>query len=171
MTTRIVPQDWIEATDLAVLIEEAAASPRLRAYRDLHSASGPLRTVIALEPGAYVRPHSHCTAEAGALERLIVLRGAIGVVLFDATSTARMVRRAGAADRPRSIRFPAGIVHTAVALSPGTIMLELRDSGGRGSSEKHFAEHFPDEEDPGSRTLVAQWTDLCLRLGAGITRP
>jgi cupin fold WbuC family metalloprotein len=60
-----------------------ARAPRLRAHHNLHdSPEAPAhRMLVAMEPGSYVRPHRHL--DPNKAETIIVLRGRLGVLVFD----------------------------------------------------------------------------------------
>ena len=67
------------------LLSQAALSPRKRSHLNFHSGSDdPVqRLCIALKSGTYVRPHSH--PEKNKWELTLVLKGEVGILLFDST--------------------------------------------------------------------------------------
>lgn len=74
----------IDQSLLADLIGAARQAPRLRVHRNFHpnDASPAHRLLIAIEPGSYVPPHRHLNPDKD--ETLLVLRGSLGVVFFEA---------------------------------------------------------------------------------------
>ncbi len=108
------------------LCGEARASARLRRNLNFHPANDypSNRLLNAIEPGSYVPPHRHLDPTKD--ETLFVLRGSIGVLLFDAAGAvlAQRVLRAGGSDV--GIDIPHGVIHSLVSLEPGTVLFETK---------------------------------------------
>lgn len=105
---------------------EAEASPRLRKHRNFHpdDAYPAHRLLVAIEPGSYVPPHCHLDPAKD--ETLLVIRGKLGVLFFDAAGeiTAQHVLTPGGA--VFGVDIPHGVFHTVLALTPGTAFFEAK---------------------------------------------
>ena len=67
---------------LRALSEEALRRPRRRVNANLHGMEDRVHRLLnAVEPGSYIRPHRHLDPPRA--ETLVVVRGALGLVLFD----------------------------------------------------------------------------------------
>lgn len=104
----------------------ARESLRLRQPLNLHAShEEPVQRLFnAIEPGSYVRPHRHPSLPAK--ENLFVLRGRLGVLLFDeqgAVSTARALTAGG---DTCGLEIDAGVWHGVISLEPGTVILEVK---------------------------------------------
>ncbi len=117
---------WIDQSMFDALTEEACAVPRQRRNLNFHPADTcpSNRLLNAIEPESYVPPHRHLDPTKD--ETLFVLRGAIGVLLFDEQGrvTERRVLRAGG--DTVGIDIMHGTIHSLVALEPGTIAFEAK---------------------------------------------
>lgn len=123
------PETAITLIDDALLdavSAEAKASPRRRRNRNFHQGDeAPAHRLLnAIEPGSYVMPHRHLDAHKD--ETLLVLRGRLGLVLFD--DAGGVVRTAVLGDNgaARGVDIPLGTWHSVVALEAGTIFLEAK---------------------------------------------
>ena len=105
---------------------EASASPRLRKNFNFHQNNNDLahRLLNAIEPGSYIVPHRHLDPNKD--ETMIVIRGRLGVVLFDETGQITQVCALEAGGVSCGITIPHGVFHTALALQPGTVMFECK---------------------------------------------
>jgi len=119
----------IERIDAALLdgaSRRAEVSPRLRRNHNFHASdTEPCNRLLnAIEPGSYVRPHCHL--EATKDETLVVLRGKVGVLEFDRAG--RVIGSAVLEPGGDTIgmNVPHGVLHSLVALSPGTIFFEAK---------------------------------------------
>ncbi|WP_436263288.1 WbuC family cupin fold metalloprotein, partial [Pseudomonas brassicacearum] len=66
------------------LAEKAAASPRGRQHHNFHEMDEPChRMAVGLQPSTYIPPHRHLSADKA--ETLLVLKGRLGVLIFDET--------------------------------------------------------------------------------------
>jgi len=147
----------IGAADLALLSAQAAASPRLRLNRNLHSqAADPVQRLLnAIEPGTYVRPHRHAE---GRWEAFALLAGACAVLEFspEGRVTSRIDLGGGAAV---VVEVAAGAWHSLVALAPGTVLLEIKPGPYDAATDKDFAPWAPAEGDAGAAALV-RWMEI-----------
>jgi len=104
----------------------AAAAPRLRKNYNFHASDDyPCNRLLnAIEPGSYVRPHCHI--EASKDESILVLRGSVGVLEFDAAGRVSGTALLQPAGEAMGINVPHGTIHSLVALAPGTVFFEAK---------------------------------------------
>jgi cupin fold WbuC family metalloprotein len=117
---------WIDGEMFDALSGEARASARRRKNLNFHPADDfpSNRLLNAIEPDSYIPPHCHL--EASKDETLFVLKGTIGVLLFDNEGKVidRRVLRAGG--DCVGIDIVHGTIHSLVALEPGTVAFEAK---------------------------------------------
>ena len=116
-------------TDNALLDQvcaEAAASPRRRKNRNFHPTDDHPghRLLNAMQPDSYIPPHRHLDPNKD--ETFIVLRGLLGLVLFDDEGGIVRCVKVGAGGAALGVDIPHGTWHTAVALEPDTVFLEAK---------------------------------------------
>ena len=119
----------ITLIDNALLDEvcvEAAASPRRRKNRNFHpyDEHPGHRLLNAMQPDSYIPPHRHLDPNKD--ETFVVLRGLLGLVLFDDTGKVIRLVKVGAGGTAIGVDIPHGTWHTAVALEPDTVFLEAK---------------------------------------------
>lgn len=115
----------VDNAQIDSLLAEAAALPRRRKNYNYHErADHPCQRLLnAILPGSYVRPHRHVHADKD--EFMIVVRGCLGVVFFDASGAVTGKMKLEAAGPAYAVSIPAGAWHTAVALAP-TVIFEAK---------------------------------------------
>jgi len=111
---------------LDALSAEARNRPRRRANGNLHAMEDPVHRLLnAVEPGTYIRPHRHLHPPKD--ETYVVVRGALGLVLFDASGGVTAARRLSVGTGEAfGADIPAGVLHTVVALEEGTVFFEVK---------------------------------------------
>ncbi len=143
----------IDARLLDEVCAEAAASPRRRKHRNFHAYDGhpAHRLLNAMQPDSYIPPHRHLDPNKD--ETFVVLRGSLGLIIFDdagnPVKTARLgvpqgdflrgvpqgdfLRGVpqgdflrGAGGSALGVDIPHGTWHTAVALEADTVFLEAK---------------------------------------------
>lgn len=119
----------IRLIDAALLDEvtgEARQSPRRRRNRNFHrdDAQPGHRLLNAVEPGSYIMPHRHLDPDKD--ETMVVLRGALGLVVFDDSGGVVQALRLTAGGSLLGVDIPHGIWHTVFALESGTVFLEAK---------------------------------------------
>lgn len=119
----------IRIIDQALLDEvcaEAAASPRRRKNRNFHPADDhpSHRLLNAMQPDSYIPPHRHLDPTKD--ETFVVLRGQLGLLVFDDIGQVVQTQKVGAGDTAIGVDIPHGTWHTAVALEPDTVFLEAK---------------------------------------------
>ena len=132
-----VPIPTLTLIDDALLDEvcaEAAANPRRRKNRNFHPRDDfpAHRLLNAMQTDSYIPPHRHLDADKD--ETFVVLRGALGVFIFDDTGAVVQKIKVGVKVDAQStgqstvhgVDIPHGVWHTAVALLPDTVFLEAK---------------------------------------------
>lgn len=140
---------------------EARENPRGREIHRFHADDGdPLQRMInAITPGSYVRPHRHVTPEKS--ESFVILRGALGLVLFDDAGNARE-KDFILVEREKGIYLAdilPGVWHTIFALAPDTAVFEVKPGPYLPESDKGFAPFAPAEGAPGARAYLMALED------------
>jgi cupin fold WbuC family metalloprotein len=123
----------IDTALLDAVSTEARASPRRRKNRNFHRSDEQpgQRLLNAIEPGSFVAPHRHADPDKD--ETIVVLRGMLGLVLFDDDGNVVLTQIVGAGgmkcpawDTAIGVDIPHGTWHTVLALEPGTVFLEAK---------------------------------------------
>jgi cupin fold WbuC family metalloprotein len=107
------------------LLAEARAAPRGRKNYNYHERTDhPCQRLLnAILPGSYVRPHRHVHADKD--EFMIVVRGCLGVVFYDASGAVTGTMKLEAGGPVFAVSIPVGMWHTAIALAP-TVIFEAK---------------------------------------------
>ncbi len=129
----------VDAAMIDALLAQAQTSPRQRKNLNFHEReTHPCQRLLnAILPGSYVRPHRHLLENKE--EFMLVIRGCLGVILYDAQGTVTGKLKLTESGLVRAISIPTGVYHTAVALAP-TVIFEAK--GGP------YAPHAPGELAP-----------------------
>ena len=129
------------------LLAEAQSAARLRKNLNFHErAEHPCQRLLnAIVPGSYVRPHRHIDVNKD--EFMIVVKGCMGVVLFDAQGTVTAKMKLEENGPVRAISIPAGVFHTCVALAP-TVIFEAKGGPYTANLPAEIAEFAPAEGSP-----------------------
>ena len=116
----------IDDTLLDAVCAEAAASPRRRKNRNFHPRDDhpAHRLLNAMQPDSYIAPHRHL--EPSKDETFVVLRGLLGLLVFDDAGAVLRGVRVGAGATALGVDIPHGTWHAAVALEPDTVFLEAK---------------------------------------------
>jgi cupin fold WbuC family metalloprotein len=116
----------IDAALLDVASEAARVSPRRRRNHNFHPTEDFLshRLLNAIEPDSYVMPHRHLDPHKD--ETLLVLRGCLGLLIFDDDGQViqKCVLAAGSACMGVDIKH--GCWHMVIALEPGSVFFEAK---------------------------------------------
>lgn len=127
------------------LLEKANSSGRKRAHYNLHQRlDEPVqRLCIALKSGTYVRPHHH--KEANKWELMIVLKGEVGLTLFDESGAVidQLIIAPGAT--LSGLELKPNTWHTVYPLSNEAIIIEVKEGPYTPSVEGDFAVWAPKE--------------------------
>lgn len=119
----------ITVIDDALLDEvcaEATASARRRKNRNFHLRDDhpAHRLLNAMQPDSYIPPHRHLDPDKD--ETFVVLRGQLGVLVFDDAGNVAQALKVTAGEAAMGVDIPHGTWHTAVALAPDTVFLEAK---------------------------------------------
>jgi cupin fold WbuC family metalloprotein len=146
---------------------EAQSSPRLRKNRNLHAGDAAVcnRLLNAIEPGSYVAPHRHLHGEKD--ETIVVVRGRLGVVIFDGKGAVAASAVLGAGGPRFGVDVSRGTYHTFVALEPGTVFFEAKAGPYAPLADDERAPWAPAEGDPGVREYLAGLEDVLARAERG----
>ena len=160
----------ITLIDNALLDEvcaEAAASPRRRKNRNFHPTDDHPghRLLNAMQPDSYIPPHRHLDPNKD--ETFVVLRGLLGLFVFDDAGAVTHSVRVGAGAAAMGVDIPHGTWHTAVALAPDTVFLEAKAGPYLPFTEAERAPWAPVENAPEVagylailKALVTDWGRL-----------
>lgn len=145
---------------LARLSDEARASPRRRRNFNFHPRDDypSNRLLNAIEPDSYVPPHRHLDPTKD--ETLFVLRGAVGVLLFDVEGGVleRRVLRVGA--DALGIDIAHGTIHSLIALESGTVVFEAKAGPFIARTAAELPGFAPDEHSPEAAGYLAWMRSL-----------
>ncbi|MBI3525353.1 MAG: WbuC family cupin fold metalloprotein [Betaproteobacteria bacterium] len=116
----------IDTQLLDAVSREAQASPRRRKNRNLHPTDDfpAHRLLNAIEPDSYIAPHRHLDPRKD--ETMIVLRGSLGLVIFDDAGVVTQTALLAANGASCGVDIPHGTWHTLVAIEPATVFLEAK---------------------------------------------
>jgi cupin fold WbuC family metalloprotein len=148
----------IKLIDNALLDEvcaEAAASPRRRKNRNFHPTDDHPghRLLNAMQPDSYIPPHRHLDPNKD--ETFVVLRGLLGLFVFDDQGGVTTSVRIGAGAVAVGVDIPHGAWHTAVALEPDTVFLEAKAGPYLPFTEAERASWAPAENSPEAPAYLA----------------
>ena len=148
----------LDSAFLDRLAADAAAAPRRRKNFNLHAANEyPCHRLFnALQADTYVAPHCH--ADATKDETVVVLRGRLGLVEFDATGevVAANVLRPG-----MTVDVPHGTFHGWCCLEDGSIFFEAKAGPYVPLAPEEKASFAPPEGDPRAPEYLAWLKSLC----------
>jgi len=138
----------------------ARQATRRRMNHNFHAApEHPCNRLLnAIEPESYVRPHCHAAANKD--ETMIVVRGRLGVLTFDAEGKLQSHALLEAGGGQLGVTLAAGEWHTVVALEPGTVFFEAKAGPYAPVAPQEFAAWAPAEATPEAAVHLARWRKL-----------
>jgi cupin fold WbuC family metalloprotein len=144
------------AADLDALSARAAGSQRRRLNLNFHDTdSHPAHRLLnAIEPGSYIRPHRH--HDRFKEETFVVVRGALGVVIFDEGGAVSRTALMQVQGDLFGAHVPSGVYHTLLALEPGSVFFEVKAGPYVPLTDKEFAPWAPPEGDAAVPTYLAR---------------
>ena len=150
----------IDATLLDQLCADAAAAPRRRKNFNFHPhADAPAHRLLnALQPDTYIRPHRHLAADKD--ETYIVVRGRLGLIVFDAAGGVTTTQTLGATGTVLGVDIPYGTWHSAVALAPDTVFFEAKAGPYLSLTAEEIAPWAPAEGTAEAAAYLARLTAL-----------
>jgi len=152
---------------LDTLCADAAASPRRRKNHNLHTSdNAPAHRLLnAVQPDSYIAPHRHLDPTKD--ETFVVLRGLMGLIIFDDAGNIKESLKVGVGDTANSaenialgVDIPAGTWHTSFALVPDTVILEAKAGPYHPLTEAEHAPWAPAENTPEAAARLASWHAL-----------
>ncbi len=151
---------WVDAAVFDALSEQARTSVRRRRNLNFHPANDypSNRLLNAIEPDSYVPPHRHLDPTKD--ETLFVLRGSIGVLLFDEQGALTDRRVIVAGGDTVGIDIPHGVIHSLVALQPGTVAFEAKAGPFVERTPAELPPFAPAEGSPGAAGYLS-WMRSC----------
>ena len=149
----------IDQTLLDSVAQRARQRPRRRLNHNLHQLDDAVQRFLnVLQPGTYVRPHRH--ESPGGFECFVVLQGAIGLLVLNEEGSVLECHRLQAAGPVRGIQLDQGQFHTLVALSPDSVIFEIKQGPYQPTSDKDFLPQFPAEGTLEATSLERGWRAL-----------
>ncbi|MDA8124773.1 MAG: WbuC family cupin fold metalloprotein [Deltaproteobacteria bacterium] len=151
---------FIDRRRLDALSQQAALSPRLRQNYNFHRADQEAchRLLNAMEPGSYIQPHCH--RDEGKEETLLVVRGRMGLVLFDEDGQVEGKALFEPAGDPLLVHIPRGTFHTWLSLQRGSVFFEAKAGPYRPLTKEEKAPWAPAEGDPAVPEYLASLLKL-----------
>ncbi|MCK9991325.1 MAG: WbuC family cupin fold metalloprotein [Rugosibacter sp.] len=153
------------------LCAQAAASPRRRKNHNLHTSDTALahRLLNAVQTDSYIAPHRHLDPSKD--ETFVVLRGLMGLIIFDDAGNVIEQIKVGSGRTADSVAnraenttlgvdIPAGTWHTSLALVPDTVILEAKAGPYQPLTEAERAPWAPAEGSPEAAAQLAHWQAL-----------
>ncbi|MBT8766150.1 WbuC family cupin fold metalloprotein [Metapseudomonas boanensis] len=141
------------------LAEKAAASPRKRQHHNFHEMDEPChRLAVGLQPGTYIPPHRHLSADKA--ECLLVLKGRLGLLIFDEQGAVLEQRELVAGGDCVGVDLPPGLFHALVVLEPDSLLFECKAGPYRPLGDGEQANWAPREGDPGAVDYLAWMCSL-----------
>jgi cupin fold WbuC family metalloprotein len=153
------PIKRLDRKSIDCIASQARQSPRLRQNYNFHdSAERVQRFINILQPGTYVRPHRHCRDRGvNGFEFFLVCQGALGMIVMSDRGEIVATELVSAGGKVWAIELPEATYHTIVALTPDTMILELKEGPYDSSTDKEFLDEFPAEGTNAAKQLVREW--------------
>ncbi len=147
---------FLDAGLLDELVAKARSVPRLRSHHNLHvtSTEPAHRLFVAIEPDSYVRPHCHLDPNKS--ETIVLLRGRLGALVFDAEGKVLAARELAPEAGSIGFHVPAGVFHSIVALESGTVFIEIKAGPYVAPVPAEWGQWAPAEGEPGVAGYLAQ---------------
>ncbi len=145
---------FLDQALFAALAEQAAASPRLRQHHNFHQMDEAChRLAVGLQPGTYIAPHRHLSADKA--ETLLVLKGCLGLLIFDDKGDLLERRRLEAGGDCLGVDLQPGLFHALVVLAPDSILFECKAGPYRPLQAEERAPWAPAEGEPAAVDYLA----------------
>jgi cupin fold WbuC family metalloprotein len=116
---------FLDQTLFAELAGKAAANPRGRQHHNFHQMEDAChRMAVGLQPSTYIPPHRHLGDNKA--ETLLVLKGRLGVLIFDETGAVLSKTVLQAGGDCVGVDLPTGVFHGLVVLEADSLMFDAR---------------------------------------------
>ena len=152
----------IDQATLDQVTELARATPRKRKNLNFHGEDQDIshRLLNGIEPGSYIPPHQH--QDPAKDESIVVLRGQLGAVFFDAAGNVTELARLAPGGAQVMINIPHGTFHTVLALEPGTVFFEAKAGPYQPLSPEERAPWAPQENEDGAAAYLSRLENMFL---------
>ena len=138
---------FLDQTLFGTLAEQAAASPRQRQHHNFHQMEEPChRMAVGLQPDTYIPPHRHLSADKA--EALLVLKGRLGLLIFNDSGEVLDKRVLEAGGACIGVDLPPGVFHALVVLEADSILFECKAGPYKPVDEGEQASWAPREGEP-----------------------
>jgi len=126
-------------------IKLSRISPRKRIILPFHKSSEDTlhRMLNVVQPGSYIRPHSHL--ETGKSESIIVIRGGICYITFDPSGNIKSHQNIFAGTEIFGVDSEPHVIHTFFALKEDTVVFEVKPGPYIKELDKGFEPWSPEE--------------------------
>lgn len=159
------PITAIASSDVKRAVAASRSNRRRRVILPFHKSPDDRlhRMLNAIQPDSYIRPHCHLHPPK--TETVLVLQGALLCLVFDDDGAVRTALALKAGGDPFGFDCEAGIYHTFLALTPDTVIFEVKPGPYEQASDKDFAAWAPPEDSP----KAAAYLENLRRLGLALT--
>ncbi|MBA1276023.1 WbuC family cupin fold metalloprotein [Stutzerimonas azotifigens] len=132
----------------------ARSSTRRRHHHAFHQMSEPChRLAVGLQPDTYIAPHRHLEADKS--EGILVLRGRLGLLVFNDAGAVVERRILEAGGECVGVDLPPGTFHAFVVLDADTMMFECKAGPYRAPEGAERPDWAPHEGDPDAHRYLA----------------
>ncbi len=151
---------WITHQILDEISLQAKQSPRLRKNYNFHHSDEDIchRLLNAMEPGSYIQPHRHLDANKD--ETLIVIRGEMGLIIFDDDGNMEEKSLLKPGGHTMMVNIPHGKFHTWVSFTERSVFFESKAGPFLPLSQEEKAFWAPLEGDESSAGYLASLKKL-----------
>ena len=149
-----MPPRYLDQALFAELAAQSAANPRQRQHHNFHAMEEPChRMAVGLQPDTYIPPHRHLSQDKA--EALLVLKGCLGLLLFDEQGLVVQRRLLQAGGECVGVDLPPGEFHALVVLEPDSILFEAKAGPYRPVGDGELADWAPREGEPAVAAYLA----------------
>jgi len=135
---------FLDQSLFAAMAQKAAQSPRGRQHHNFHEMDEPChRMAVGLQPETYIPPHRHQSLDKA--ETLVVLKGKLGLLIFDEAGAVVDKRVLQAGGECVGVDLPVGIFHGLVVLERDSLLFECKAGPYRPVGEGDMAPWAPKE--------------------------
>tara|TARA_R110002020_G_scaffold454448_6_gene670101 strand:- start:8772 stop:9284 length:513 start_codon:yes stop_codon:yes gene_type:complete len=158
-TTDVTIINTITLEEAIVLSRQSARKRIIFPYHK--KASDKLHRMLnVIQPGSYIRPHNH--AAEGKSESVILLRGGICFMTFDASGNLISHQDLIANSLNFGVDIEPNVIHSFFALSEDTVIFEVKPGPYIKENDKGFASWAPAENTPEADLYL---NDLIVKTG------
>lgn len=137
----------IDSNLLQDTIVRSEESPRLRVNHNFHTCfEDPIQRFLnVLQPDSYIQPHRHMITDA--FETFLILKGKIGIVLFNDEGKITEAYKLSPKNGNYGIEIDGRVWHAIFALEEDSVCYELKRGPYDPENAKEFASWAPGEEE------------------------